>query len=70
MTTAPSERPSLTLSPYDVDSICLLSGRAEDLPIDEQTDITIGWLDEHEDGPGWYAWLTEHPDEGSVRVGA
>lgn len=28
--------------------------------------VTIGWLDQHEDGPGWYVWGTEYPDEGSL----
>lgn len=29
---------------------------------------TIEWLDKHESGPGFYAWMTEYPDEGSASV--
>lgn len=28
---------------------------------------SIGWPDNHESGPGWYGWMTEYPEEGSVR---
>ena len=28
--------------------------------------ITIGWLSGHDDGPGWYVWGTEYPEEGSL----
>lgn len=32
-------------------------------------DLTaIEWCDQHESGPGFYAWLTEYPDEGSAPV--
>jgi len=30
--------------------------------------VSVSWSDSGENGPGWYAWFTAHPDEGSVFV--
>lgn len=30
-------------------------------------EITVSYTDGHS-GPGWYAWFTEYPEEGSIRV--
>lgn len=29
---------------------------------------TIAWLDQHEGGPGFYGWLSEYPEEGSISL--
>lgn len=29
---------------------------------------SVGWLDHHESGPGWHGWMTEYPEEGSLRL--
>ncbi len=28
----------------------------------------IAWLADHESGPGWYGWMTEYPEEGSIPI--
>lgn len=34
--------------------------------LEEAMPVTIGYLPEHESGPGWYVWPEEYPEEGSL----
>lgn len=27
---------------------------------------TVGWLDQHECGPGWYCWMSDYSEEGAI----
>lgn len=29
---------------------------------------SVGWIESHESGPGFYGWMTEYPEEGSVPI--
>jgi hypothetical protein len=40
-----------------------------ELQVDEPYDASVAWGDEGHSGPGWYAYYTEYPDEGSVFLG-
>lgn len=55
---------TLALTPEEVEALVEFSGAGTD----DGAEITIGWLDQHEGGAGWYAWLVEYPEEGSVAV--
>jgi hypothetical protein len=32
--------------------------------------LTVKWCNDGHEGPGWYAWETEYPEEGSVCLSA
>lgn len=52
----------ITLTQKEVRGIIEFFGGDED----DETEITIGWVEEHESGPGYYLWMTDYPEEGSV----
>lgn len=59
-------RKRVLLTPTELADLCTFSfGVSCDAP-DEASDVLLGYLPEHENGPGWYAWLAEYPEEGSV----
>lgn len=36
---------------------------------DGDNDLThMQWVPDHESGPGWYVWMTEYPEEGSMSM--
>lgn len=39
-------------------------------PDQDEDELSIGILTEHEDGPGIYVWMTEYPEEGSILLRA
>lgn len=39
-----------------------------DTPADLNDLQEMAWFDDHEAGPGFYAWLSEYPEEGSMPV--
>jgi hypothetical protein len=56
------------LTPKQLADLCTFSfGMSCDAPEDAM-EITIGYLEKHESGPGWYAWGTEYPEEGAVPI--
>ena len=58
----------IDLTPQELAGICTFSfGMSCDSPEDAEP-ITIGYLRDHESGPGWYVWCQDHPEEGSVPV--
>lgn len=32
-------------------------------------EIAVDYAEDGHSGPGWYAWFSEYPEEGSVRIG-
>jgi hypothetical protein len=55
---------SLTLTPEEIFGLVEFSGADEA----DGTEITIEYRYQHEGGPGWYAHLSEYPEEGSIPV--
>jgi hypothetical protein len=55
---------TLTLTPEEILGLVEFSGADEA----DASEITINYLYEHEGGPGWYAHISEYPEEGSIPV--
>lgn len=58
-------RISFDLTPQQIKQLLDFSFGGNTDP-EEAMPATIGYLPEHEDGPGWYVWGTEYPEEGSL----
>lgn len=59
-------RQRFDLTPQQVAQIRDFSFGGENDDPEEAMPVTIGYLPEHEDGPGWYVWGQEYPEEGSL----
>lgn len=59
-----TQRTRFDLTPKQVEQLRNFSfgGQTEE----DAMPVTIGYLEKHEDGPGWYVWGTEYPEEGSL----
>ena len=58
----------VALSPERIATLAALSfGHDVDLPTEAAT-LALGYLCRHERGPGWYAWLSEYPEEGVIAI--
>jgi len=55
---------TLTLTPEEIMGLVEFSGADEA----DGSEITVSWMTNHEGGPGWYAALSEYPEEGSIPV--
>lgn len=40
-----------------------------DFDAEPDTEIVVDLADEGHSGPGWYAWLAEYPEDGSIFLG-
>jgi len=59
-------RQRFDLTPQQVAQLRDFSFGGENGDPEEAMPVTIGYLPEHEDGPGWYVWAQEYPEEGSL----